>query len=42
MQRVFNFARVTLIGGIFFLVPVIVMVAVIQKALAIANKLVTP
>ena len=29
-------------AGIFFLVPVIVMVAVIQKALVIANKLVTP
>jgi uncharacterized membrane protein len=42
MQRAFNFVRVTLIGGIFFLVPVIVMVAVIQKALVIANKLVTP
>ena len=37
-----RFLKTTVIGGILFLVPVVVLVAVIGKALALASKLATP
>jgi uncharacterized membrane protein len=42
MKGFFKFVRVTLTGGILFLVPVIVILAVIDKALVMANKIVSP
>src|SRR5439155_24568062 len=37
-----HFLRTTLVGGILFLVPIVVVLIVLNKALAIAHKLVDP
>jgi uncharacterized membrane protein len=37
-----GFVRTTVLGGVFYLVPIIVLVAVIGKALGITERLVTP
>ncbi len=42
MRSAFNFLQTTIIGGILFLVPVIVVVAVTGKAFEISNKIVAP
>ena len=42
MKRLLNFLRATLVGGLLFLVPVIVLVAVVGKALEVAHKLTDP
>src|SRR6266496_2620102 len=42
MKRFLHFLRTTLVGGILFLVPIVVLVIVLKKALAIAHKLVDP
>ncbi|HUA39179.1 MAG TPA: DUF502 domain-containing protein [Candidatus Sulfopaludibacter sp.] len=42
MNRILKLVRTTLAGGILFLLPVIVAVVIVGKALAIARKLVTP
>jgi uncharacterized membrane protein len=42
MKRLLNFARTTLVGGVLFLVPIIVLIAVIGKALEFVHKLSDP
>lgn len=42
MKGLAGFIRTTIVGGVFYLVPVIVLLAVIGKALGIAHKLVAP
>jgi hypothetical protein len=42
MKKFGHFLRTTVVGGIFFLVPIIVLIIVLNKALAIAHKLVDP
>jgi len=42
VKPIFQFLRTTLVGGILFLLPIIVVVAIVGKALAIAHKLVDP
>ena len=42
MKRILQLLRTTLVGGLLFLVPIIVVVAIIGKALALAHKLVDP
>jgi len=42
MNRIFKFVRTTLTGGILFLLPIIVVVIIVGKALAIARKIVVP
>jgi uncharacterized membrane protein len=42
MKRILQFLRTTLVGGLLFLVPIIVLVVILGKALAIAHKLVDP
>ena len=42
MKSIFPFLRTTLIGGLLFMVPIIVLVAVFGKALAITHKLMDP
>ena len=42
MKPLFQFLRTTLVGGLFFLVPIIVLVVVLGKALAVARNLVAP
>ncbi|WP_144299489.1 DUF502 domain-containing protein [Elioraea rosea] len=42
MRAVMSFVKTTVIGGVLFLVPVVLAVVVIQQALAIAVKLVRP
>lgn len=42
MKSIFPFLRTTLIGGLLFMVPIVVMVAVFGKALAITHKLMDP
>ena len=42
MHRLLQFTRTTLIGGILFLGPLIVMVVILEKALGIAHKLSDP
>ena len=37
-----QFTRTTLVGGILFLLPIIVVVVIVGKALAIADKIVAP
>jgi uncharacterized membrane protein len=40
--RVLNFARTTLVGGLLFLVPIVVLVAIGGKALGLVHKLSDP
>jgi len=42
MKRLSGFIRTTIVGGVFYLVPIIVFAAVIGKALGISRKLVAP
>src|SRR5207247_8641502 len=42
MKKFGHFLRTTLVGGILFLVPIVVLIIVLNKALAIAHKLVDP
>lgn len=42
MKGLSGFIRTTVIGGVFYLVPIVVFVAVIGKALGITRKLVAP
>lgn len=42
MKGLAGFIRTTIVGGVFYLVPIIVFAAVIGKALGIAHKLVAP
>ena len=42
MKRLLQFLRTTLVGGILFLVPIVVLVIVLGKALALAHKVVAP
>jgi uncharacterized membrane protein len=42
MNKILRFLRTTLVGGLLFLVPIIVVVAIIGKALGLAHKLVDP
>jgi uncharacterized membrane protein len=42
MKRILKILRTTLVGGLLFLVPIIVLVVVFGKALAIARRLVDP
>jgi uncharacterized membrane protein len=39
---VFRFIRATLAGGLLFLVPIVVLAVIIEKALAVAHKIVAP
>jgi uncharacterized membrane protein len=42
MKKISGFVRTTVVGGVFYLVPIIVLVAVVGKALGISRKLVGP
>jgi uncharacterized membrane protein len=42
MKRILRFLRTTLVGGLLFLAPIVVLVIIVGKALALADKLVTP
>ena len=42
MKRILQLLRTTLVGGILFLVPIIAVVIVLEKALELAHKLVAP
>jgi uncharacterized membrane protein len=42
MNRILKFVRTTLVGGVLFLLPLVVVVIIVGKALAIAGKIVTP
>jgi uncharacterized membrane protein len=42
MKRILQFLRTTLVGGILFLVPIVVLVIVVGKALVLADKIVGP
>jgi uncharacterized membrane protein len=42
MNKILRFLRTTLVGGLLFLVPIIVVVAIIGKALVLAHRLVDP
>jgi uncharacterized membrane protein len=42
VKRLLKFLRTTLAGGILFLVPVVVLVMILEKALALSHKLVRP
>lgn len=42
MKSVLNFFRTTLVGGILFLVPVVVLVIVLGKALVLVDKIAEP
>lgn len=42
MKRILKFLRTTLVGGLLFLVPIVVLLGVLGKALAVAHKLVDP
>ena len=42
MQRILKFVRATLAGGVLFLVPIVIIVVILQKALSIADKVVAP
>ena len=42
MKGLLHFLRTTLVGGILFLVPIVVLMIVLSKALAIAHKLADP
>ena len=42
MKRLLQFLRTTLVGGLLFLVPIVVLVIVVGKALAVVHKVVDP
>jgi uncharacterized membrane protein len=42
VNRILKFVRTTLAGGVLFLLPVVVVVIIVGKALAIAREIVTP
>jgi uncharacterized membrane protein len=42
MKRLIQFVRTTLVGGLLFLVPIVVLVIVLGKALALAHKIADP
>jgi len=42
MKRILKLLRTTLVGGILFLVPIVVLAIVLGKALALAHKVVAP
>ena len=42
MGRLMHFARTTLVGGILFLVPIIVLIAIVEKALELIHKFSDP
>jgi len=42
MKRILKFLRTTLVGGLLFLVPIVVLGIVLGKALALAHKIVDP
>jgi uncharacterized membrane protein len=42
MPRLMRFLRTTLVGGVLFLVPVVVLVVIVQKALSLAHVLSDP
>lgn len=42
MRALFEFTKTTVIGGLLFLVPVVLLVVLLEKAVAIAAKLVVP
>jgi uncharacterized membrane protein len=42
MKPLLNFARATLIGGLLFLVPIVALIILLGKALALAHKFVDP
>ena len=42
MKRLLKFLRTTLVGGILFLVPIVVLAVVVGKALTIVHKVVDP
>ena len=42
MKNLLQFLRTTLVGGILFLVPILVVVFLVEKALVLAHKIVAP
>ena len=38
----YNFLKTTVLGGVLFLVPVVVLIAILEKALGVAKKVVVP
>ena len=42
MKRILHFTRMSLVGGVLFLVPILVMAAILGKAFGIAHKIVMP
>jgi uncharacterized membrane protein len=42
MKNILQFLRTTLVGGLLFLVPIMVLVIILEKALALAHKFVDP
>jgi uncharacterized membrane protein len=42
MRQVLHFTRTTLVGGVLFLAPVIVLVVIVEKALGLVHKLSDP
>jgi uncharacterized membrane protein len=42
MKRMLKFLRTTLVGGLLFLVPIMVLVIILEKALALVHKFVDP
>ena len=42
MKSLLQFVRATLVGGILFLVPIMVLVIILEKALGLAHKFVEP
>ena len=42
MKRLLQFMRTTLLGGLFFLMPIVALVVVVDKALNFAHKIVAP
>jgi len=42
MKRLLNFTRTTLVGGLLFLVPIVVLVVIVDKALGIVHRLTDP
>lgn len=42
MKRILKFLRTTLVGGLLFLVPIIALIIILEKALALTHKFVDP
>ena len=42
MKRIFKFLRTTLVGGLLFLAPIVVLIILLGKALALTHKFVDP